>query len=393
MASVHIDFNHPASDQKKITIVYKIQHGRSRVSIVSDISFIADNSFTAHPSTSRLPLAIRHLTQFDVDRIYNSIVELETNNIDFTAHDIAHNFVNYMKEFTVKKYMLRLITDMKKKGKIRTSETYMSALKSFIRFRKGKDLHLRLLTSSLVEDYETYLLKTGVVPNTVSFYMRILRATYNRAAEENIIRQEFPFKRVYTGVAQTIKRALPLCDVRSLKNIDLTNNPALAYARDIFLLSFYMRGMSFIDMAYLRQSDLRGDTICYRRHKTGQLLTVKWTTEMETIAERYRNGCDKYLLPIFSNPQGNNRITYRNICYKINQSLKTIGRMMGLSAPLTLYCARHSWASIAHNEGVPISVISAGMGHKTENTTRIYLSTLNNTAVDKANNDIISLLL
>ncbi len=392
MASVHIDFTQPASDRKKITIVYKIQHGRSRASIISDITFTSDPSFAANPLISRLPTAIRQLSQYDVDRIYNTIIEFESHNVRFTAQDIAHNFKQYIKEFTVKKYMLDIIAALRKKGRIRTSETYASTLRSFLRFRKDKDIHLRLISSRVIEDYETYLLKTGLVPNTVSFYLRILRAIYNRAAEEKIIRQEFPFKRVYTGVAQTVKRALPLCDVRILKDIDLNGRPALAYARDIFMLSFYMRGMSFIDMAYLRKSDLRGDTICYRRHKTGQLLTVKWTDEMKDIAERYSKSDDKYLLPIFSNAKTNNRITYRNICYRINTNLKTIGRMIGLSAPLTLYCARHSWASIAHTEGIPISIISAGMGHKTENTTRIYLSTLNTADVDKANNDIISLL-
>lgn len=392
MASVHIDFIYSASDQNKITIVYRINHGRTRASIVSDITFTTDNTFSNTITTSRLPRAIRELTQFDVDRIYNIISELNSSGLSFTAKDIVLDFSSYIKEYTIKRYMQKIIAGLKEKNRIRTSETYQSALNSFMKFRKGKDIHLRLISAELIEQYETFLMKTGIVPNTVSFYMRIIRAVYNRAADEGITRQDNPFKHVYTGVAETVKRALPLCDIRNLKNIDLTHKPALEYARDIFLLSFYMRGMSFIDMAYLRKSDLCGDTIRYRRHKTGKMLAVKWTNEMETIVKRYSKNDNKFLIPIFSDSQSDSRSNYRNISSRINNNLKILGRMIGMTAPLTLYCARHSWASIAHEKGVPVSIISAGMGHRTENTTRIYLATLDTSAVDRANHSIIRLL-
>lgn len=392
MASIHIDFIYPSSDRNKITIVYVINHGHSRASIVSDITFTPDHNLGFKPSVGQLPQRIRQIVQYDIERLRNIIYELEVNGISFSANDISLDFKNYLNNYTIRNFMITLIHSLKKKGRIRTSETYQSALNSFMRFRRGKDIHIRLLSSKIFEDYETYLFSKGLVPNTVSFYMRILRAVYNRAADDNLLRQDYPFKRVYTGIDKTIKRALPLCDVRNLKNIDLTKRPALEYARDIFLLSFYMRGMSFIDMAYLRKSDLCGDTVCYRRHKTGQLLTIKWTHEMDSIVKRYRHFSSHFLLPILTNAQAESRTAYRNVSYRINHSLKTLGRMIGMTTPLTLYCARHSWASIAHNKGVPISIISAGMGHRTENTTRIYLASLDTTAVDRANHAIIRLL-
>ena len=76
----------------------------------------------------------------------------------------------------------------------------------------------------------------------------------------------------------------------------------------------------------------------------------------------------------------------------INRKLKTIGNMVGIQLPLTMYVARHSWASAAKTKNVPISVISEGMGHDSELTTQIYLASLDTAVVDKANRMILKSL-
>ena len=75
--------------------------------------------------------------------------------------------------------------------------------------------------------------------------------------------------------------------------------------------------------------------------------------------------------------------------YNINHSLKAVAKVVGVTIPLTLYVARHSWASIAKSKGIPLSVISEGMGHDNEATTQIYLASLDTSAVDKANSLIL----
>ena len=89
---------------------------------------------------------------------------------------------------------------------------------------------------------------------------------------------------------------------------------------------------------------------------------------------------------------GDERTQYQNAMYLTNRKLKVIGKMVGVQLPLTMYTARHSWASIAKNKNVPISVISEGMGHDSEMTTQIYLASLATAVVDKANNLIINSL-
>mgnify|MGYP000420601345 CR=1 FL=1 len=122
--------------------------------------------------------------------------------------------------------------------------------------RENKDVLLEDVGSDLMLMYEAYLRNKGLTKNSTSFYMRILRAVYNRAVEKDLTTNRNPFKHVYTGIDKTIKRAISLKAIKQIKNLDLSLQPSLDFARDMFLFSFYTRGMSFIDMAYLKKKDL-----------------------------------------------------------------------------------------------------------------------------------------
>ena len=248
------------------------------------------------------------------------------------------------------------------------------------------------LNSRIMEAYQAWHQQRGVAPNTISFYTRILRAAYNRAVEDEIIENRHPFRHVYTGVDKTVKRALPLSVVKKIKALDLYLIPEQDYARDMFLLSFMLRGMSFIDMAFLRKTDLANGYVTYRRRKTGQQLIIEWTKEMQAILDKYPENASAYLLPIIRNAGVNERSVYRNVSYNINYNLKRIAEKVGITIPLTLYVARHSWASVAKAKGIPVSVISEGMGHDSETTTQIYLASLDTSVVDRANSIILKSL-
>jgi integrase len=218
--------------------------------------------------------------------------------------------------------------------------------------------------------------------------MRILRAVYNRCVERGLTENNDPFRRVYTGIARTAKRALTLDEMRRLKNLT-TDDEALAMARDLFLFSFYTRGMSFVDIAYLRKADVRDGVLSYKRRKTGQLLTLAWEPKMQEIVDRHPALCTQYLLPIIHTVNGRERNQYRNRQTRVNVALKEVARLAGIGRKLTMYCARHSWATIARQVGVSVDVISRGMGHNSRRTTEIYLSTVDVKTIDKANRQIM----
>lgn len=288
--------------------------------------------------------------------------------------------------------MQQQIARLRQNGNTRTAETYASALNSFKKFNADEDIMLDNITPSLMETYETWLQKRGLVPNSISFYTRILRAVYNRAVDEEIIEQRYPFRHVYTGVDKTVKRALPLSIIKKIKNLDFAPNSSVNFARDMFLLSFYLRGMSFVDMCFLRKTDLKKGYISYRRRKTGQLLSIAWTKEMQQLLSKYPENESEYLLPIIKHKNINEYRAYRNQGYSINENLKKIGEILNLDVSLTMYVARHSWATAAKAKGVPLSIISEGMGHDNETTTQIYLASLDSSIVDKANDIILKSL-
>ena len=230
----------------------------------------------------------RHITQ-DTERIETIISQFKLQNEDFSSDDIVAKFYSQQECVSVFTFMQGIIAQLKNLGKIRTSETYTATLSSFKKFCDYKDLSIGEINCSLMGRYEAWLKSNGSCPNTVSFYMRIIRAVYNRAVEKGIIMQANPFKHVYTGVAKTMKRAVPLSTLRRIRTLDLAGKPRLAFARDMFFFSFYTRGMSFIDMAYLKKTDINSGNLVYRRRKTGQRLTIKLEDCMAEIAWKYGN--------------------------------------------------------------------------------------------------------
>ena len=400
MASIKVKFRPSTVADHEGTIYYQIIHERKVRQLLTEYKVFPvewdDNrsmvTTTQKSERKSFILSIRERIRWDIERLTKIDRKLDANGLIYTADDVIDEFNRYAHEYSLFNFMESLIARLKQNGKIRTSETYRSTLNSFKNFRQEEDIMLDCITSEIMEAYEAWHKKRGVAPNTISFYTRVLRAVYHRAVEDDVIENRNPFRKVYTGVDKTVKRALPLAVIKKIKALDLSLTPALDYARDMFLMSFYLRGMSFIDMAFLKKSDLKNGYVTYRRRKTGQQLIIEWTKEMQMILDKYPENKSDYLLPVIRNPGLNERCTYRNTGYNINHSLKRIAGMVGVTIPLTLYVARHSWASAAKAKGIPLSVISEGMGHDSEATTQIYLASLDTSVVDKANSLILKSL-
>ena len=379
MTSIKVKFRPSADAEREGAIYYQIIHDRK----VRQCS----TPYRAFPKEWQT--RFREETRRDVERLTRIVRRMESRGTVLSADDIVEEFKLYRSRYSLFRFMESVIMNLKECGKIRTAETYTASLQSFSRFRRGRDLMLDEITPDLIQAYEAYLRARGAVPNTTSFYMRILRAVYNRAVESEAIEQRNPFRHVYTGTERTIKRAIPIAAISRIKNLELPRGSKMDFARDMFMLSFYLRGMSFVDMAFLRKKDRADNHVTYRRRKTGQRLDIAWTKEMQSIVEKYPPNPTQYLLPILTNPLSDERIAYRNRASCINRQLKTIARMTNLKIPLTLYCARHSWASAARTKEIPVSIISEGMGHDSEATTQIYLASLETSVIDRANALII----
>ena len=401
MVSIKLKFRPSTIDGKEGSLYYQVIYKRVIRQIATHYK-IMPNEWYAESDTLRIIdnderynylQSIQRRIQWDKKRLMKIIDRFINSEYDFSVDSIIDAYYNEIKDITLFNFIEKLIVKLQKNGQVRTSETYNCTLNSFKRFRHGNDLYFVELDNDLLMSYEYFLKSEGLSMNTISFYMRRLRAIYNRAVEEGIAEQNNLFKKVYTSSEKTVKRAIPLKSIKRLKSLDLSYSTAKAFARDMFLFSFYTRGMSFVDIAYLQKKDLKNGVLNYRRKKTGQLLYVRCEPCMQEIIKRYESATNStYLLNIIKDNKNDARKQYLNALTLINRSLKSIGKLIGLDKPLSMYVARHSWASIAKTEGISLSVISEGLGHNSESTTQIYLASLDSAVIDKANQKIIKLV-
>ncbi|MCD8080872.1 MAG: site-specific integrase, partial [Bacteroides sp.] len=274
----------------------------------------------------------------------------------------------------------------------RTARAYKSAWRRLLSYSGKSDLCADDLTEAFIRGFEKHLQAEKCSLNTISFYMRNLRAVCNKGKERGIFPPEYqhPFRHVYTQIAPTRKRALSKDDVSRLNCFDETLfarlTPEEKDALHLFLFSFHACGMSFVDLAYLRKSDIRGKVLSYYRKKTGRLIQMNITEGMQRSIEyfRLRTQHSPYVFPVV---QDTTRSAYSQYCTGLrvqNQRLKTIREKTGIRKGLSTHMARHSWATIARSESVSVDVISEALGHSFVSTTYIYLESFGSSVIGQA---------
>ena len=284
--------------------------------------------------------------------------------------------------------MLNVLTFMKEVadglqmgGNFGTAHVYRSSLNAIIAYCGGEDFTFNEITPEWLKGFEIHLRKRKCSWNTVSTYMRILRAVYNRAVDNNEAKY-IPrlFRYVYTGTRAEHQRALETGDVEKIfAGLILLSgvNPAMQRARHFFILMFLMRGMPFVDLAYLRKSDLHGNVITYRRRKTGRPLSVTLTNEAMRIVRMYMNQDvhSPYLFSFLRSPEGTMEAyrEYQLALRSFNRQLLILGEFLGIPNRLSSYTARHTWATTAYYCEVHPGIISQSMGHSSITVTETYL--------------------
>lgn len=296
---------------------------------------------------------------------------------------------------TIYTFATASIKEAKQAGRYSTAGIYNSALNSFFRFTGDKSITFKDLTPGLIKQYEDQLLGKGKRHNTISTYMRMLSSICHQAKEQNIpfshpVDDLFEF--VFTGYEPTIKRAIPPSIIRRLSLLELDGQASLRFSRDLFMLSFFLRGIPFVDLAHLRKSDVKNNTIYYYRQKTRQQLSVHIEPCASQIINRYKNKSanSPYLLPIITRTGEEGYKQYKSALRLYNQHLHRLSKTLHLNVPLTSYVARHSWATTAKEEGVAISLISESLGHTSEKVTHVYLASFDNNTMSKVNRKVIA---
>ena len=333
--------------------------------------------------------------KWSLERFTKIIAEKDKEKADYTVDDIVSEYNRQPECPTLFNFIRSMITKKTAAKRDGTAKTYRDSLASFSSFRNGKDITFDDLNEDIINQYEAWMKNKGLKRNSSSCYLRTFKTLYLKAVELGLTEDKDIFCHVFTGFATTTKRAISIDAIKAIRKLNLENNPALAFARDMFMLSLYLQGMAFVDIAYLKKSDIRNGQLQYSRKKSGQTLTISWEKPMQEIVDAYSHLTKDtpYLLPIITKQDGMERKQYEKAEHNVNRNLKKIGEMAGLHIPLTTYVARHSWASIMRDMGNDITVVSKGLGHEDIKTTQIYLSTIDNSTVMRANKRFLGRIL
>lgn len=397
MASLKVKFRPSSVKDREGTLFYQIIHLRQTRQIypglhIKSTEWDGSNIRISKECDSQRAAHLHSIiTKIESDRaLFENIAK--DHNRSYSIENVLSAYKNAISADGFIAYSRRLIEELKRIGKTKTAKRFAVTITSLARYTDDREIAWSEFNATLISGYEEFLLNRGLCRNSTSYYMRNLRAIANRAVEDGHELPRNPFKHVYMGVDKTIKRAVTLKTIQQIRDIDLREYPALDFARSIFMFSFYTRGMSFVDIAFLRKTDIQNGMMTYRRRKTRQLIQIKLEQPARQIISDMGENSTTYLIPIITSDIKDAETQYQNAYHRVNRNLKRIGELLNLETKLTMYVARHAWASIARSNNISIATISEAMGHDSEATTRIYLSTLDTSTVDRANSKIIKLM-
>ena len=321
------------------------------------------------------------------------IRQLERTREEFAVEDILtqNAFGTGKSQFYLLRYINAQIERKQELKKVGMAAAYKSTRSSLAKFIGRPDVRMSEVDLAFVRRYEDFLYSNGASGNTVSYYLRNLRSLYNQAVTDGYHpRGEYPFAKAQTRPAKTVKRALSRTDMQNLADLNLENEPELEFTRDLYLFSFYAQGMAFVDIVLLKKTDICNGVLTYSRHKSKQLIRIVVTPQMQGVIDKY-NTENEYLFPIISGEYASGYQKYRLALGRINRHLKKIAVVADIKVPLTTYTARHTWATLARDYGAPISVISAGLGHTSEEMTRVYLKDFDVSMLNQVNSIVTNL--
>lgn len=385
----------------KYPLVFQIIHRRQRRLIYTDIHLF-DDSFddekqqiisSERQHFKRTELSKMNESLRQIRREIESMIEyIAAKTTSFTVDNITSLYnrrKGYIYFFTFLECVIEQNRTLEKFG---TANNYQSTLRVFEKYLKSDKLKFTDVDQKLIKEFDIFLQKRKLKQNSIAFYINNLRTIYNKAAEDGIFdlpQGGSPFDKISVKRTKTIKRALPVEVVRRIMELDISDSREMELSRDLFMFSFYSRGMPLVDVLNLRKKDIDNNSFHYFRRKTKTLIKVGITPQIQQIIDKY-SGLREYIFPILSSEKSaqENYKKYRNILVWQNNTLKKIAEMVGVSQNLTTYVARHSWATVAKEKGISVAVISEGLGHSTESVTNVYLKSFEQGVLDEANSQV-----
>jgi len=341
--------------------------------------------------------AIIRLITEKTKQYQDQLIELKIENKDFTAKSLIEEVIKPTKRKTVGELFIERIQELKDSKRLGYAESHETVYHSLLNFNGHLDIYFSEIDKEWLQKYEVWLRKMENKENTIGIRFRTLRAIYNIAMEKQYVKSDcYPFRsyKVSKLHQNTAKRALSKNDILNIINYQPQSSkcPYRQLTVDLFAFSYFMGGINFKDIAFLKEDNIIDNRLSYIRRKTKQLITLPLQPQAIEIINKYKSTDNPYLFPILSSQpltesQQRNRI--RQVAKSVNRNLKTIGKELNLPIDLTTYVARHSFATVLKRSGVNTSIICEAMGHSSEKVTQIYLDSFENEQIDAAMSNLL----
>jgi len=287
----------------------------------------------------------------------------------------------------------QVVADLKAADRIGSAKSYAVTLGVLKAFNKGADLRFNEVNLDLLERFHKHHMAKGNSLNGLANYMRNIRALFNRGIKAGIIEQEaYPFIHYQIRTEPTAKRALDLPSIRKIVNLKLKKSDPLFHYRNYFLISYMLYGMPFIDLAFLKMKDIQDGRVKYKRKKTAKQYNIKLTDQVLELLAHYTKDKepDDFIFPFIHRETLDHQYKDLHRARRLyNLGLRKIGEKCQIQQTLTAYVARHSFATQAMLQEVPLQAISEMLGHTSLNTTQVYLKSLPSTVLDGYNERIV----
>ncbi len=383
----------------KHPLMLRIHKDGKRKLVSLNISvFASDWNFDKNQPKRNCPHrdAILRLITEKTKEYQDQLIELKIENKEFTAKSLVEKITRPTKRKTVGELFQKRIQELKKANRLGYAESHDYVYKSLLKFNGHLDIYFSEINMEWLQRYETWLREQGNSDNTIGIKFRTLRAVFNVAIKETIVKQEYyPFKKYQVSKLhqETAKRALTKANVMAILNYSSrTKDYYTQLAVDLFAFSYFMGGINFADMAYLTMKNVTDNRLIYTRRKTKQLINLPMQSKAMELINKYKSDGESYIFPIlstFHQTEQQQKFRRRKVMKKVNKRLKLIGKELNLPIDLTTYVARHSFATVLKRSGVNTSIICEAMGHSSEKVTQIYLDSFENEQVDAAMSNLL----
>lgn len=380
-------------------IIFKIRHQLKAYTINSGASIIEgywdyehSKITKQHPNSKLINLKLLK----DYFKIEKAILMLDDDfTIEKLRNIIKGNASNSSQSF--KKFAQKLIKQMMDEGRTGNAIVYQTAVNRFTAF-SFDEIAFNKIDYKLLTEFIHHLKLEGLKTNSISNYLRSIRAIYNKAIKHKLVdRSLYPFYDISIKFQRTANRAISKGDIKNLNNLPLEENSQSWRALNYFLLSFYLRGINFTDLAYLKRSNIINGRIQYKRRKTHKLYSVRLFTPAKKLINNMHHKNNDYLLPILSNDVIEDSLQAKKIITQwiktTNKYLKRLSTKANLPINTTTYTSRYSYANIAKQLGYSNELIAESLGHTAygNSTTNIYLDAFDENKLDAMHYEVISL--